>query len=458
MIMMNLPNYFFADLPPEAVIGPQMLTEACLSLKRNREHYLAPRSTDSLVRFLSTLGENWLDDQYPFRRMALDLGPDGLGFSRPVLAKGLDLFFRHLTRDHLSALLEQDLGNVRRLDEMVSSPPEESIQRAAMAVGPEFIFHIAAGNLPSPALISMVLGLLTRSAQFIKCASGAALLPRLFAHSIYEADSKLGACIEVAEWPGGKEALETVLFEAADCVTATGSDETLAAIRQHLPAKTRFVGYGHRVSFGYISGAMLSGLSAKKTVARAAEDVVSWDQLGCLSPHVFYVEPGGAIGPEQFAEMLAAELERIESVAPRGSLPSPTAAAIASRRAFYEVRAAHSDATRCWFSKQSTAWTVLYEADPQFQLSCLNRFSYVKSVANLQEALQNADAVRGKVSTVGLAAPEDRQQEMATVLARWGVTRICPLGRMQAPPAAWRHDGRPALADLVTWADWEMAG
>ena len=132
------------------------------------------------------------------------------------------------------------------------------------------------------------------------------------------------------------------------------------------------------------------------------------------------------------------------------------AAAIASRRSLYEVRAAHSPDTRQWLSRDSTAWTVVYEAEPRFQLSCLNRFIYVKGVQSLEEALQNAETVRGKVSTVGLAAPEDQAQELATTLARWGVARVCPLGQMQNPPLAWRHDGRPALADLVTWTDWEM--
>jgi hypothetical protein len=56
--------------------------------------------------------------------------------------------------------------------------------------------------------------LLTRSAQFMKCASGAALLPRLFAHSIYQADPKLGACLEIAEWRGGDRELEAGLFAA----------------------------------------------------------------------------------------------------------------------------------------------------------------------------------------------------------------------------------------------------
>ncbi len=123
-----------------------------------------------------------------------------------------------------------------------------------MVVGPEFLVHIAAGNIPNPTLTSIVFGLLTRSAQFVKCASGSSFLPRLFAHSIYEADPKLGACLEIAEWRGGNAALEDALFAEADCVTATGSDETLAAIRAQLPTKARFLGYGHRVSFGFVAG------------------------------------------------------------------------------------------------------------------------------------------------------------------------------------------------------------
>src|ERR1051325_6463873 len=129
---------------------------------------------------------------------------------------------------------------------------------------------------------------------------------------------------------------------------------------------------------------------------------------------------------------------------------------ITGKRDFYRIRAAASLDTRLWQSEGSTAWTVVYEGDPRFQLSCLNRFVYVKGVSDLTQTLQNADSVWGKVSTVGLAAPEGRARPLATQLARWGVTRVCPLGRMQHPPLTWRHDGRPALGDLVRWTNWEL--
>ena len=453
---MNLPNYFLADLPPEATLSPQMIVEACATLKRNREQYLASRSTASVVNLVAEVADSWLNEAYPFRKLALDHGPRATGFSRGTLMTGLDGFFKQLSVENLNALITQDLGHLKRLDELAATGAEERLSRVAFAFGPEMLVHVAAGNIPNPTLMSVVLGLLVRSAQFVKCASGTAFLPRLFAHSIYDTDRKLAACLEVAEWRGGTEALEQALFGEADCVTVTGSDETLASIRAKLPIKARRLSYGHRVSFGFVASGALVGFSAKKVVQRAASDVVAWDQLGCLSPHVIYVEHGGGVSAEQFAEMLAEELARREASEPRGMLPTETAATIASRRAFYEVRAAHSPDTRVWCSENSTAWTVIYEADAVFQASCLHRFVYVKGTPDLKSALRGVDDLRGKISTVGLAATEDKAEELARQLARWGVTRVCPLGQMQNPPLTWRHDGRPALGDLVTWVDWEQ--
>lgn len=453
---MNLPNYFLADLPAEATLSGAMIAEACATLKRNRAQYLAGRSTAQMVKVLAELAENWLQPDYPFRQLALERGPAATGFSHATLVRGLDAFFQELTRENLHALLVQELGHAHRLDELCATAAESKLQRAAMVRGPELLVHIAAGNIPNPALLSMILGLLTRSAQFVKCARGASFLPRLFAHSLYEADSKLASCLEIAEWAGGDATLEEPLFAEAACVTATGSDATLADVQRRLPRGVRFVGYGHRASFGYVTHGVLSGFGVKKIVVRAAEDVIAWNQWGCLSPHVIYVETGGAVSPELFAERLAEELSRCEADEPRGEISVEQAAVIASRRDFYRVRALAGRETQLWPSEGSTAWTVVFEADPRFQLSCLNRFIYVKAVADLDEALRQADSVRGQVSTVGIAAHDDEARELAARLARWGVTRVCPLGQMQNPPLTWRHDGRPALGDLVEWTGWEQ--
>ena len=328
---MNLPNYFLADLPAGATLNATMISEACHALKRNRDKYLAGRPTQSLVATLSDLAENWLDAHYPFRQLALQIGPETTAFSVATFTAGLDAFFSQLTADNLHTLLQQELGHVQRLDQFVATAGEHKAQRTALATGPRLLVHIAAGNLPSPTLMSVVLGLLVRSGQFVKCATGADLLPRLFAHSLYEVEPKLGACLEIAVWKGGRTDLEQALYAGADCVTAVGSDETLTEVRRHLPANVRFLGYGHRVSFGYLAHEVLSSYGAKKIAAKAAADVVAWNQLGCLSPHLFYVERGGAVSPELFAEMLADELARLETVEPRGKISPDEAAAIAEK-------------------------------------------------------------------------------------------------------------------------------
>jgi len=452
---MDLPNYFLADLPPEATLSPEVVREACQTLKRYRSQFLAGRTTETVIDLLAGVAAEWLDPGHSFRRLALEQGPPQLHFSRATLERGLNTFFAELTADNLNTLVLQELGHARRLDRFCASAAERETRQAAQAFGPELLIHVAAGNLPIPALMSLVLGLLARSAQFVKCAQGTALIPRLFAHSIYEADPKLGACLELAAWPGGSADLEAALFAEADCVTAAGTDETLHSIRRRLPPCARFLGYGHRASFGYVAREILSSAGARRAARSSAEDVAAWDQQGCLSPHAFYVEDGGAIDASQFAAMLAEELARQEAEFPRGELLVDESTTLTLKREFYRVRASASADTQLWASEGSTAWTVVYEADPRFQLSCLNRFVYVKRAANLDDVLRHAELVRGQISTVGLAAAGERENELAAQLARWGVTRICRIGHMQRPPLVWRHDGRPALADLVTWSGWE---
>jgi len=43
-----------------------------------------------MVRLLSATAENWLEPDYPFRRLALEHGPKATGFSAATLASGLD--------------------------------------------------------------------------------------------------------------------------------------------------------------------------------------------------------------------------------------------------------------------------------------------------------------------------------------------------------------------------------
>ena len=99
MTQSDLPNYFLADIQPEARLTPAIITEACRQLKRNRLQYVRDTPTEQSIKILAQLADNWRDDLYPFRKMALAGGNEATGFSQPSLARGLDQFFGRITEE-----------------------------------------------------------------------------------------------------------------------------------------------------------------------------------------------------------------------------------------------------------------------------------------------------------------------------------------------------------------------
>ena len=127
---MELPNYFLADIPGEAHITPQLLVDACATLKRNRETYLLTRSTEQILGVLANLARDWRDAEFPFRKHVLANGPRETGFSAETLAAGLDQFWAQITKENLERLIVQDLGQLERLDEMSADEVELKEDRA----------------------------------------------------------------------------------------------------------------------------------------------------------------------------------------------------------------------------------------------------------------------------------------------------------------------------------------
>jgi hypothetical protein len=96
-------------------------------------------------------------------------------------------------------------------------------------------------------------------------------------------------------------------------------------------------------------------------------------------------------------------------------------------------------------------WTVIFDASPGFPSTPLNRVVFVKPLPPfLGETLAH---LRPHLSACGIYPAT---HENAEAVAATGVSRICAIGEMQSPAAAWHHDGQPSLAPLVRWVDVEF--
>jgi len=434
------------------VLTPGGLAAVMARAAAARDAYLAEAPVAQVAASIDRAVSRWLDPFSRWRRLAERALPAITGYSAPMVRKGLPGYLATFRRENLWRMLEAELGDPRYLD---GFQPRGRLGGRSRAYGPRLATHVFAGNVPGLPAQSLVAALLAKAACLGKAASEEPLFPALFAASLAEVDPRLGACLAVTWWPGGTEALEAVAFGEADAVIAYGSEATINSIRARVGPGTRFVAYNHKLSFGVIGREALAPEQVAETAARAAYDVAKYDQQGCLSPHLFYVERGGATTPRAFAAALAGAMAAAELAMPRGRLTLDEAAAIREARTSSEVRALDDDGVEVHASAGGTAWTVIYDEDATFVASCLNRTVRVKPVDDALDVPALLGPVQRYLQTAGVALPEPRLLALADRLGRLGLDRVCPLGQMPDPSPGWHHDGRYNVLDLLRWTDVE---
>lgn len=424
-------------------LSPTDLSARLDALLANRIQHLVPRTARDILGCIDQAVQRWLDPDSPERQEAEARLPETTGLSAAMIQHVLPRIFQEYRADKIAVLCVDELGCLEVLDRFVPSVSEQK-----RASGPPLMTHVLAGNVPGAGLDSVIFSLLVKSATLVKTSSAEPVLPALFARSIQDIDPNLGACLSIVSWPGGNAELEDLAYGRADIVVASGSDASLAAIRKR--TRGQFIGYGHKVSFSLVTRESLT--DAQELAHKAAYDVALYDQQGCLSPQLIYVEEGGAVTPQEFASLLATGLAHWQTELPRGPVPPEVSTAIRRVRDEAEWQALAEKDVVLHASPNGTDWTVVYDADPTFAQSPLYRTIRVKPLRNIAQLGGILETWRPYLEAVGVAAGPERLATLAGTLGALGVSRVCPIGTMQLPPLSWRHGGRPRIGDLVRWA------
>jgi Acyl-CoA reductase (LuxC) len=433
-------------------LSPGHLREQVRALGEARERWLAERPVGEIVEVVDRVAARLLDPADELRVTAERALPALTHYSPPMVARVLDRMAADWRAAPVRELLRAELGDPRVLDSFRPAPRGHG--RVA-AFGPGLAVHVFSGNVPGVSVTSLVRSLLVKAATLGKTAVGEPLLAALFARGVAEEDAGLGRCLAVTYWAGGDDEMERAALEHADAVVVYGGADAVASIRAKAPVGARFLAYGPRLSFGVVGRERLTEERAADAACSAALDASTFDQQGCVSPHLFYVEEGGEVSPREWAALLAREMEAVERELPRGPLAPGESSAIRQLRSEAEFAEAAGGGGALFASREGTAWTVLYDPDPAFEASCLNRVVRVKPVASLSEIPALAREVAPFLQTVGVTAGPEATQALAAELARLGASRVVPLGRMAWPPPFWHHDGRPPLRSLLRWCDLE---
>ncbi|HET8656845.1 MAG TPA: acyl-CoA reductase [Longimicrobiaceae bacterium] len=434
-----------------ARLTPELLATQVRALRAAREAHLAERPVAEVVRAVDRVAVRLLDHGDELRRDAEARLPALTGSSPEMVRFVLDRMAADWRAERLTGLLRAEFDDPGVLD---GFRPRRGGGRTR-AYGPRLTMHVCSGNVPGVAVTSVIRSLLVKSAALVKTAAGEPLLAALFARGLAEADAGLGECLAVTHWPGGESALESVALEGADAVIVYGGRDAVESLRSRTPSGVRFLGYGHRLSFGVVAREALAGGGAADLARAAALDVATFDQQGCVSPHLFYVEEGGELSPREWTATLADALARVEADLPRSALAPEESSAIRQLRGEVEFAALVGGGAALHAPAGGTAWTAIFDPEPAFAASCLNRVVRVKPVSRLDEVGDLVRSLAPVLQSVGVAGPADRLEPLADALGRLGASRITPIGRMAWPPPDWHHDGLPPLRTLVRWCDWE---
>ena len=430
-----------------AVVSPDLITQALDSVLAARARRLAARPVGEIIGVIARLAAEWSRPDSPWLSQAAEALPATTGLSRQMIVEVIPRLFEPFTAERLWTFVESETGGANALDGFVPSPWGER-----HAIGPDLVAHISAGNVPGLALPALFTALLAKAAVVMKPAAGEPVLAALVGRSLAEIDPDTGACVAAAYWPGGTSQLDHPVLSRADVVIVEGSDETVAAVQR--AARGRVLGFGRRLSLAVV--AREATMDVEQIVADIARDVSLYDQRGCLSPQVVYVECGGAASPTEIAAALGDALIALARELPRGPLTSAEHTAVRAFREDAEWHAVAGKDIRIFGDPSKTGPTVVYEPDPAFEPTCLSRTLRVKPLTRLEDLPAELGSWAGLVEAVGAAGPPARIRSLALTLAkRSTASRMCPLGQMQSPPVGWHHGGLPRLGSLLRWIDIE---
>ncbi len=443
---------------PGAVIEVPVLDEPQMQalarrVRRAAGDHLATLPVSRVIDIIDRAVARLLDPADPWRQLADDLLPRVSGYDAQMVRLALTAYLKTFRAPQLHRFVAEDFANPKVLDEFQPAVKGGAVR----AYGPGLLAHTWAGNTPGLPLWSLVCGLLVKGGNVGKLPSAEPVFASLFARVLAEVHPSLAECLAVVWWKGGEPGPAAALYREADCVLAYGGNAAIAQVREQVPATTRFLPYGHKLGLALVGKASLDTQRGPQVARLAAHDVARYEQQGCYSPHVIYVERGGRVQPREFAQYLATELANLQQRFPRRALSLDEAAAIAAWRQSAELRTLGAAGAEL-FADEASAWAVAY-ADAPLPLapSAAYRCVQVVAVDSLALAIECIAPHAAFLQSVGVAVAPGELYPLAERLGQAGVTRIAAIGAMTAPEAGWHHDGGFNLASLVRMVEIEQS-
>lgn len=350
-----------------------------------------------LCTVLYTFAQHWLDPHNFLRQQAINCAAAEYCLSPASFTLVLDWIFQQWTLAQLQTIMRNN--------------PFAQVN---------FAVQILAGNTPAMLVQGLLQAVVLGIAQYIKIPARRPMFANLIFQSMLEYLPHLAQLLLVSDWHNNLGQLYSGITKA-DLVITYGSDETIAVIKQYLAPGAKYKFHGHRISAAVIE----RNACNVDTLANLAYDFLAYDQRGCLSPRVAFIQTGGAISPEHCTKLFAEKiLPQYALLLPQGGLFAGEAQTLWHQRSIYG----------CYgplYCGQD--WTVSYFTQNYWPAVYVPRFMIFMPFTTSSELIALLQPVQSKLLTLGIAG----SKLTASVLSRALQVKMCMIGHMQQQMLLW---------------------
>ena len=315
------------------------------------------------------------------------------------------------------------------------TPPfiEKTLTEKTVPLG--VLLHVAAGNADGLPAFSVLEGLLTGNVNILKLPAAEGGISVRLLLELIKIEPSLAPYIYVFDYSSKDIVHINKLIQVADAVVVWGGIEAVSAFRSLIPPNIKLIEWGHKISFVYVTK---QGMT-KENLEGLAKNIIITGQLLCSSCQGIFIDSDDMKDINEFCENFLPVLERtvIENIK------------------HIDIGIKSQTALQLYCAELETIYTEnqIYRGKNCSLTAVKNMIlepalpfgnAWVKPLPKA-ELLKNLRPYKNYLQTVGLLCGQDEKEQIADILFKTGVVRICSGERMSATYCGAPHDGEYPL-------------
>lgn len=387
-------------------------------LKKNQE--LCNMTTEELIETLEEYGKRLLKSE-----------------ARHI--EGVAFFSSWLRRSNIENLIKVNLGNKSVLEGFV---PFNGGYIKAQPRG--IVCHWVAGNVPTLSMFSLLQSIIAGNTNIMRIPKNAienfsAMMKvlkevKLNGRSTGEMIVKKTSAVH---FPSSERELTEKMSALADARVIWGGHDAVTAISS-IKKRTHCedIVFGPKYSFAVVDRHYSNSEELRDIVRRFVNDIKSFDQNACSSPHVIFFEAN----MEKLADIgniFAEELRKNEPKTLPGDISN-----ILIKRAEYSM-----DTRKKAIFPENFKWGIFIDDEKKLEEPLCNSSIFLKSVGSIEEVL---DLINPRIQTIGCAIKNlEDFLDFSNKAGFRGISRLTAPGQMNLYDSPW--DGMMVLERLIRW-------